>query len=73
MEAANDAAVIYRVMQSRRPALRVDPPGESPEVAMPDHVTEVVEWCWKQQPIERPEIMDVVQIMKTWNSMMITP
>jgi hypothetical protein len=69
VEAANDAAVIYRVMQGRRPGLRVEQPGEPSEVAMPDHVTEMVEWCWKQQPVERPEIMDVVQIMKTWASM----
>lgn len=72
IEAANDAAVIYRVMQGRRPALRLQSEGEPPEVPMPDHVMEVVEWCWKQQPVERPEIMDVVQIMKTWASMVTT-
>ncbi|KAF9469341.1 kinase-like domain-containing protein [Collybia nuda] len=72
VEAANDAAVIYRIMQGRRPALRVESPGEPPEVVMPDYAMEIVEWCWKQQPAERPEIMDVVQIMKTWVSMMST-
>lgn len=58
-------------MQSLRPALRSDMPGEETDVVMPDHVAEVVEWCWKQNPTERPEIMDVVQIMKTWNSIVI--
>ncbi|KAG6854562.1 hypothetical protein C0991_004898 [Blastosporella zonata] len=40
------------------------------EFIMPGHAEEVVEWCWKHQPGERPEIMDVVQIMKTWDSIM---
>lgn len=71
VDAANDAAVIYRVMQGRRPILRSDMPGEQAEAGMPDHVTEVVEWCWKQEPSERPEIMDVVQIMKTWGYAML--
>ena len=67
-DAVNDAAVIYRVMQGRRPALRSE---EQAEVVMPDHVAEVVEWCWRQEPPHRPDIMDVVQIMKTWDCMMI--
>jgi hypothetical protein len=66
VDAANDAAVIYRVMQGRRPALRSSEPTE---VVMPDHVAEVVEWSWRQDPSQRPEIMDVVQIMKTWGCM----
>ncbi|KAG6817813.1 hypothetical protein H0H87_003221 [Tephrocybe sp. NHM501043] len=70
VEAANDAAVIYRVMMAQRPALRLALPGEETDFVMPGHAEEVVEWCWKHQPGDRPEIMDVVQIMKTWDSMM---
>jgi hypothetical protein len=69
VDAANDAAVMYRLMQGRRPALRSEPKEDGTEVIMPDHVAEVVDWCWKQQPSERPDIMDVVQIMKTWEGM----
>ncbi|KAG6910301.1 hypothetical protein DXG01_011698 [Tephrocybe rancida] len=70
VEAANDAAVIYRVMMGLRPALRLALPGDETDFVIPGHAEEVVEWCWKHQPEERPEIMDVVQIMKTWDSMM---
>ncbi|KAG6861528.1 hypothetical protein C0995_015261 [Termitomyces sp. Mi166 len=71
VEAANDAAGIYRVMMGQRPSLRSPVSADETDFAMPDHVVEVVEWCWKHRPQERPEITDVVEIMKTWDSMMI--
>ncbi|KAG6832065.1 hypothetical protein H0H92_005487 [Tricholoma furcatifolium] len=71
VEAANDAAVIYRVMMGLRPALRMTIPDDEVVFVIPPHAEEVVNWCWKHQPGERPEIMDIVQIMKTWDSMMV--
>ncbi|KAG6820841.1 hypothetical protein H0H93_010668 [Arthromyces matolae] len=70
VEAANDAAVIYRVMMGFRPSLRLALSGDQTDFVMPGHAAEIVEWCWKHELGDRPEIMDVVQIMKTWDSMM---
>jgi hypothetical protein len=65
MDVANDAEVIYRVIQGvrpRRPTIYDDP-----GIEIRADLWDLIEQCWEHQPLDRISITDVLQTFEKWN------
>lgn len=56
----HDAAVMLQVMSGGRPERSMDP-------SWPEYLWELVELCWSHNPLERPSMSQVVNMMKAAN------
>ncbi|KAG6910300.1 hypothetical protein DXG01_011697 [Tephrocybe rancida] len=65
MDIANDAEVIYQVIQGIRPKRPVVHDGTG--VQIPDDLWDVIGRCWEHQPPARASIIEVVETITDWH------
>ena len=65
LDVANDAEVIYQVIQGVRPRRPII--NDDPGVEIQDDLWEMIERCWEHQPSHRITISEVLRIFENWN------
>ena len=61
--------ITSKIMSGKRPAR----PQEAQELGLTDSVWDMTIRCWHQDPIQRPAMMEVVELVREWPVFFLSP